>query len=531
MISGADGLEFKVNLLPAAISINCNVKQLTILTSATAAEFESAANTFFKQGCIGAGVKVTVDENTPNLGDRTFRMAYQKSVSVPIIDMTRLMVDDSATTATVTVEYPSETGPGLLSSTPLSGTFRLAIPKADSTTAYTEDIAIDASVATIVQQIELAAPEYKYKIDAWTGNEFDYAVDGRQIYFRFTGMTTDLGKITMQTVNLEGPVPISQLATDVVSQGSRIFYDVIPYEMIYTSESLPQIYITVNGLEAACHSLNCGYTYIADSASLSSVNYSGRSVTASGTSLPTQDVKICISNICCEEDSYTLTDTSATCTLEDDIVAGSWDVEFNYAHGRVNRDAISTVSQSIGSLSVSINSGSLNPNGWSLVTITATNMLNVDNQQPADFGVTIGGQECTIEEVGTDNTNTNDFVSCWSPALASGSSQTLVITMNGETASTSVNVAGSAPSITAVTPSDPSPVIKRSIVIDVDAGYTGNLDTDFANGDLEVFLRDTTGTLAEKAYRVVSASDSAKTVTFKFGGHYSGLYKVILYHK
>jgi hypothetical protein len=43
---------------------------------------------------------------------------------------------------------------------------------------------------------------------------------------------------------------------------TTLFYEPIPYEFLYTPELKPQVIVSVDGLEAACDSLNCGYTYI-----------------------------------------------------------------------------------------------------------------------------------------------------------------------------------------------------------------------------------------------------------------------------
>ena len=131
----------------------------------------------------------------------------------------------------------------------------------------------------------------------------------------------------------------------------------------------------------------------------------------------------------------------------------------------------------------------------------------------------------------TDASKTNDYFKCWTPIMDKATTQTLVLTFNKKSQTADVIIAPSAPTILSITPSDPSPVLKRTLTINVDPSYTGNLETDFANKKLDVWLRDTAGKRADKQINVVAADNGAKTITVKFGGHYSGLYDVVLNHK
>jgi hypothetical protein len=39
------------------------------------------------------------------------------------------------------------------------------------------------------------------------------------------------------------------------------FYEPIPLEFLSAAATNPQVLVTVNGIEAICHKLNCDYTY------------------------------------------------------------------------------------------------------------------------------------------------------------------------------------------------------------------------------------------------------------------------------
>jgi hypothetical protein len=56
-------------------------------------------------------------------------------------------------------------------------------------------------------------------------------------------------------------------------------------------------------------------------------------LTITGTSLPTEDVKVQIANSRCEE--VTASETEITCTVDVGVAAGSWDVQVSDANGLI----------------------------------------------------------------------------------------------------------------------------------------------------------------------------------------------------
>lgn len=68
---------------------------------------------------------------------------------------------------------------------------------------------------------------------------------------------------------------------------SKLFYEPIPYDFLYTNETKPQIKVTVDGLEAVCASLLCDYNYVPVVATIDDFSLSGNVLTITGTSLPT----------------------------------------------------------------------------------------------------------------------------------------------------------------------------------------------------------------------------------------------------
>jgi hypothetical protein len=50
--------------------------------------------------------------------------------------------------------------------------------------------------------------------------------------------------------------------TTLRKHSSNLFYEPIPFEMLKTVETKPQLIVEVNGLPAACHNLSCDFSYI-----------------------------------------------------------------------------------------------------------------------------------------------------------------------------------------------------------------------------------------------------------------------------
>jgi len=69
-----------------------------------------------------------------------------------------------------------------------------------------------------------------------------------------------------------------------------------------------------------------------------------------------------------------------------------------------------------------------------------------------------------------------------------------------------------------------SPVLKRDLVITIDPSFAGTLETD----DMEVFIVDSVNSSNIRAINVMYVDNTAKTLTCKFGGAYSGLYNIIV---
>lgn len=82
--------------------------------------------------------------------------------------------------------------------------------------------------------------------------------------------------------------------------------------------------MTINGLDALCPQFNCNYTYVTANGSVTGQALDGTTLTLTGTELPTGDdlVMIKFASVNCTVSASS--DTSITCTLAADPLAGDW---------------------------------------------------------------------------------------------------------------------------------------------------------------------------------------------------------------
>lgn len=110
---------------------------------------------------------------------------------------------------------------------------------------------------------------------------------------------------------------------------SNLFYEPIPFEMLRTYETEPQLIVTVNDQPAVCHNLTCDFTYILPEGEITAFTFTEltKKLVITGINLPSV-----ISNISsvefalayCTVDESTLTDTTVECTLNKEPTCGDY---------------------------------------------------------------------------------------------------------------------------------------------------------------------------------------------------------------
>lgn len=74
--------------------------------------------------------------------------------------------------------------------------------------------------------------------------------------------------------------------TFVPYSSQNLFYEPVPFEFLYTAELTPQVIVSMDGIEAVCDSLDCGYSYVSSTSQIDSFTLSGNTLTIIGSAFP-----------------------------------------------------------------------------------------------------------------------------------------------------------------------------------------------------------------------------------------------------
>jgi hypothetical protein len=152
--------------------------------------------------------------------------------------------------------------------------------------------------------------------------DYPYSNMGIAFLVRFVGLNAKPGQFEIVTSE-NRPLTdgnFTSYSNVTVPYSSNLFYEPVPFEMLRTYETEPQLIVTVGNQPAVCHNLTCDFTYILPVGEITAFTYteSTKKLVITGTNLPSV-----ISNISsvefalayCTIDESTLSDTNVECTL------------------------------------------------------------------------------------------------------------------------------------------------------------------------------------------------------------------------
>lgn len=102
---------------------------------------------------------------------------------------------------------------------------------------------------------------------------------------------------------------------------SKLFYQPLPFEFVYTNEKTPQVIVTVDGVEAVCSSLACGFTYTQPTAKITGYTLSQGTLTITGSNIGADVQSVKFSNIACS--NVVVANSVITCQVTS-VAGGSW---------------------------------------------------------------------------------------------------------------------------------------------------------------------------------------------------------------
>lgn len=106
--------------------------------------------------------------------------------------------------------------------------------------------------------------------------------------------------------------------------GQNLFFEPIPQEFMVTPAMAPQVLVEIDGVPAACASLNCDYLYANSVAEITAISLTGLDLSITGTGFVDAElIDVRLGEVSCGP----TTPTSATlieCTLMNAPAAGSY---------------------------------------------------------------------------------------------------------------------------------------------------------------------------------------------------------------
>ena len=151
-----------------------------------------------------------------------------------------------STTATITVDQPSAVQTG---DKPLSGSYRIVCPgpPGNDVAAYpitTNDIPLTHGAYWIARELEKNCTDSRYKLDVFPAQGHEYNDNGLNYMIRFIGSNGP--KSQMRIISgVDTPLTHTKLAYNqskiVNATNDLVFYEAIPFEMLRTFETNPQV--------------------------------------------------------------------------------------------------------------------------------------------------------------------------------------------------------------------------------------------------------------------------------------------------
>ena len=336
------------------------------------------------------------------------------------------------------------------------------------------------------------------------------------MYYRISGSNSDLTIIDSDTTPLAGGnTSVAYEFLHVVSTASSNtpFYAAIPASMVRSYETSPQLTVTSNGMVGACPTPTaCSVTWVSHTSEITS--YTGvapyTEITFVGADLIAEEIEYvsigCVTRRCAIDPNTAVTTTGFKCIMNGDMIAGD--------HTMVVQSESGAIASAVGAtnLDVDITISAIAPtnlfdSGGETVTITG-NYFPKDLSEAntfSDFGVTIGGSTCVVQDVSQTQ------ITCLSPRGLTGT-PTVTVAFNLKTATSidTFTINTSTYSVTSVNDTNICPVLKQDLEIVVS-------DTPSANAD------DYAGVLVNSNLytiymRVNAVNQGTNTLTVRFPG-------------
>lgn len=229
--------------------------------------------------------------------------------------------------ATITVELPDKVQ---LSSTPFGGHYTIECTDPKSSLKSNSGRLSAYSSATDIERSLYKCAKLRDKLRVYhrSGVYSDYSV-GVNYMVEFTGMSEEPPALKIVS-DTDSPLTGNNIVVKsevVVPFGTNLFYEPIPFEMIKTYETKPQVIVNVGDMPAVCKNLTCDFTYTTPVGEITEFTYTKASkvLVITGTDFPalSADIqKVWYAMTECTIDKSKYTQTSIECTLTKEPTCG-----------------------------------------------------------------------------------------------------------------------------------------------------------------------------------------------------------------
>jgi len=303
--------------------------------------------------------------------------------------------------------------------------------------------------------------------------------------------------------------------------GQNLMFEPVPLEMLYHDAAKPQVLVKIKGIEGLCPGFNCDYLYKAAPSEITAQALANeKELTITGTSLPTENVRVVLGNAECG--TVTAEATKITCTLKVLPAAGSWDVKVYEPKGLVPIKA-GTAKISVALVVTKVDPATpLNQLGGDVLTLTGKGFDSDTSQTSVKFS---DDTKCDVESATPEELKCKVAGFKKEGLNAANPYNVIVLVNNIENKTKNVNLLSTKQSGQTVTPNSVNPVLASTLTVQLENTYPGDMTKKENFSAKLVSEKDATVT---RPLYVKSVDKDKKQVVIKFPGSKSGVYYLAL---
>jgi len=267
------------------------------------------------------------------------------------------------------------------SGVPITGKFQVQCINAAGEASVTREMAISTHDNTVRWVIMQDCHQVYDTLEVISLPQYRYKENGIGLRIRFTGLGYNPGQYTILSGNVTAlaGTNLKHKGETVVPFGGNIFYEPIPFEMLKTFETKPQLIVNVGEnaeFPALCHNMTCDFSYITPVGEITDFTWTAGTKTLNlvGTTFPAQADITSIEFANSECTITAATATSITCTLANTETCGKWQPILNAKLGAIPLATALTKEETIDCTITQVApTTELNILGFDKLTFTGTN--------------------------------------------------------------------------------------------------------------------------------------------------------------